>query len=139
MRIFILLGAAALAGGCVNESAELAAAERTVMNVAEGAELDEALAGRTAGSPVACVRQQDLRNTRAIGSGTILFDGPGNTVWVNRTRSSCPRIEPWHAIRHQTINTAMCSGELIRVFDPQTGVEYGGCSLGDFTPWRRGP
>jgi hypothetical protein len=99
--------------------------------------LAEALAGRTAGGPVNCVRSQDVRNTRSAGGGRVLFDGPGNVVYVNQTSGSCPAIRPWHAIRHRTVGTNICSGELIRVFDPQSGVEYGGCSLGAFVPWRR--
>jgi hypothetical protein len=132
MRIFTLLPFAALAactasaGGGVETSA------------AEEAALGEALAGRTAGQAVSCVRQQDLRNSRGAGPSAILFDGPGGVVYVNKTLSSCPRIQPWHAIRHRTSQTAMCTGELIQVFDPQTGVNYGGCSLGEFTPYRRG-
>jgi len=137
MRTAILLGAAALAVGCASERMDVSAAESAVMNVADGAELEEALEGRTAGEPRNCVRSQDVRNSRSAGRDTILFDGPGNTVYVNRTSGSCPRIQPWHAIRHRTISTSLCSGELIRVFDPQTGVEYGGCSLGAFVPWRR--
>ena len=116
----------------------MAADDAVETSAAEEAALTEAIADRSAGTPVACVRHQDLRNSRAVGATTILFDGPGDTVYVNRTRSSCPRIQPWHALRHQTTQTAMCSGELIRVFDAQTGVEYGGCSLGEFTPYRRG-
>ena len=138
MKTYILLGAAALSAGCARESMEVSAADSTIMNTADGAELDEALAGRTAGEPRSCVRSQDVRNTRSAGRDTILFDGPGNTVYVNRTSGSCPRIQPWHAVRHRTISSSLCSGELIRIFDPQTGVEYGGCSLGEFTPYRRG-
>ena len=125
-----MLGLAALAGCAVDDrTAEL--------NSSDTADLTMALAGRTEGEPRNCVRQQDVRNTRSVGGNTILFDGPGGIVYVNRASGSCPRIQPWHAIRHRTINTSICSGELIRVFDPQTGVEYGGCSLGSFVPWRR--
>ena len=97
--------------------------------------LADALAGRIAGAPVACVRARDVRNTRSAGGNTILYDGPGRTLWVNHARGSCPRILPWHAIRHRTIGTSLCTGELIRVFDPQSGIEYGGCSLGEFVPY----
>ncbi len=99
--------------------------------------LSEALAGRTQGEARNCVRQQDIRNARSAGGNTILFDGPGGVVYVNRASGSCPPITGRDAIRHRTINTAICSGELIRVYDPQTGVEKGGCSLGAFEPWRR--
>jgi hypothetical protein len=131
MRTILLLATAAL-GACTMSSD--AAPVRTTVDEAS---LDEALAGRSEGAPVNCVRQQDVRNTRSPGGNAILFDGPGGTVYLNRAGGSCPAIRPWHAIRHRSINTQLCSGELIRVFDPQTGVEYGGCTLGAFVPWRR--
>jgi hypothetical protein len=127
-----LLGLAALA------ACTASADDRVEASAAEEAALGEALGGRTAGRPVSCVRQQDLRNSRGAGPGTILFDGPGDLVYVNRTLSACPAIRPWYAIRHRTTQTAMCTGELIQVFDPANGVEYGGCTLGEFTPYRRG-
>jgi hypothetical protein len=134
--MLIAVAAAALVAGCAND-ADLAAGESALMNAVDGAELAEAVAGRTAGPPRSCVRLQDVRNTRSAGRDTILFDGPGGVVYVNRTRSSCPDIRPWHAIRHRTVGTNLCANELIRVFDPNSGIEYGGCSLGEFVPWRR--
>lgn len=134
MKTLLATAAAALAlAGCA------ASVDGPIASDPEGdAALAEALAGRTAGDAVSCVRQQDVRNSRSAGTDTILFDGPGNTVYVNRTSGSCPAIRPGLALRHRTTSTNLCSGELIRVFDPQTGVEYGGCSLGRFVPWRRG-
>ncbi len=131
MKPLILLAAAGLAACTMTRDGPVPA------DPDGEAMLSEARAGRTARAPVNCVRQQDVRNTRSAGGNTILFDGPGSTVYVNQASGSCPRIQPWHAIRLRTINTQMCSGELIRVFDPQTGVEYGGCSLGRFVPWQR--
>jgi len=106
-------------------------------NAGEEADLSEALAGRSAGAPVSCVRQRDIRNSRSTGRNMILFDGPGSTIYVNEARGFCPRITPRDAIRYRTIGTNICEGELIRIFDPQTGIETGGCTLGSFTPYRR--
>ena len=125
--------AAALAAGCMTEAEVPLEADAEVYQTT----LDEATAGRTAGQPVSCVRQRDLRNSRAVGPTTIVFDGPGSVVYVNETRSECPRIRPWDAIRFRTISTNICEGELIRVFDPNTPIERGGCTLGAFTPYRR--
>lgn len=99
--------------------------------------LSDLLAGKTQREPVSCVRQQDVRNIRSAGNNRIVYDGPGGTTYVNHATGSCPLIQPWHAIRHRSISTNICSGELIRVFDPQTGIEFGGCTLGEFVPWRR--
>ncbi|HZF93828.1 MAG TPA: hypothetical protein VEZ20_03045 [Allosphingosinicella sp.] len=137
MRTLILFAVAALGAGCVNESADVEAGQSALMNGMDGGELSEALAGRTAGEPRSCVRLRDVRNTRSAGRDTILFDGPGDLVYVNRARSSCPDIKSWHAIRHRTVGTNICENELIRVFDPNSGIEFGGCSLGEFVPWRR--
>ena len=130
MRKILLIPLAAVAACAVDDrTAEL--------NASDTSDLTMALAGRIEGEPRNCVRQQDVRNSRSAGTNTILFDGPGGVVYLNRASGSCPVIQPWHAIRHRTIGTAVCSGELIRVFDPQVGVEYGGCTLGAFVPWRR--
>ena len=130
MRTIFLLAVAAL-GACTAYS------DPVVRTTVDEAALDETLAGRVQGEPVSCVRQQDVRNTRSPGGNAILFDGPGGIVYVNRARGSCPPIRPWHAIQHRSSGTRLCTGELIRVFDPQTGVEYGGCMLSEFVPWRR--
>lgn len=132
MRTTMLLPLAALSA-CTMYAGD----RETAAASADEAAATDALAGRSAGTPVSCVRQQDVRNSRSAGGNAILFDGPGGTVYLNRASGTCPVIQPWHAIRLQTSHTNMCAGELIRVFDPQTGVEYGGCTLGEFVPYRR--
>ncbi|HEY0011829.1 MAG TPA: hypothetical protein VGB79_03140 [Allosphingosinicella sp.] len=136
MRTFILFGAAALAAGCVGD-ADVGSGQSAAMNAEESAALSEALEGRTAGPPRSCIRLQDVRNTRSVARDTILFEAAGDVVYVNRARSSCPDIKSWHAIRHRTVGTNICANELIRVFDPNSDIEFGGCSLGEFVPWRR--
>ncbi|HEX8528122.1 hypothetical protein [Allosphingosinicella sp.] len=131
MRTIFLLPLAALAACAVH------ADEEVVMNAADDAELGDALAGKTAGEPVSCVSIRHLGGSRAYGRNVILFNGPGDTVYLNRTRSACPAMRPSHATRVRTTGTQICSGEPIFVFDPQDGVEYGSCPLGEFVPYRR--
>ena len=135
MRRFILpIAAAATLGGCaMSDGPEAAAAT----SADDSRALAEALAGRTAGPPQQCVQRSTLRGNRGYGERTIVFEGPGDTLYVNRTRNACPRLRPWNAIRIRTMGNSLCSNELVQVFDPTTGTEYGGCSLGEFTPYRR--
>ena len=130
MRIFLALAAAGLVAGCMErEPVELTAEAQ--------AELARELDGRVAGDPVACVEQRDIRGNRSVGEGVILFDGPSNIVYVNRPAAGCPSLDYGRALVTRTISTRICRGDLARVFDPTSGIEYGGCSLGDFVPYRR--
>ena len=101
------------------------------------AELAAELDGRVAGDPVACVKQRDIRGNRSVGEGVILFDGPSGIIYVNRPAAGCPSLDRGRSLVTRTISTRLCRGDLARVFDPTTGIEYGGCSLGDFVPYRR--
>jgi hypothetical protein len=101
------------------------------------ARLAAATAGRTAGRPQQCVQRNLLRGNRGFGENVIVFDGPGQTIYVNHTRGDCPRITNWNAVVVRSSGSSMCASDLVHVVDLQTGVEYGACSLGDFTPFRR--
>jgi hypothetical protein len=86
---------------------------------------------------VTCVNSRDLRGNRTVGENHILFQGNGDRLWVNETRGSCPSLNFGRALRFRTTGTQFCQGEIAAVFDPTSGVEYGSCSLGEFTPYRR--
>ena len=131
MRQFVAVPLALLAGCAVSAGPEVAASPESEQR------LETALAGRVAGRPVACVQQRQIRSKRPIDEGTILFTGTNGLVYVNRTRSSCAGLRPWHALRSRNLGTSMCEGDLVVGFDPTSGIEYGGCSLGTFTPYRR--
>lgn len=124
-------GAATLLAGCmVDEDVEaMAQADSRLAADLEGYAV--------AGPAVGCVRMSDLQGNRTSGADAIIFTGSNGRLWVNRTRGSCPSLDSGRALRFRTTTTQLCSGDIAAVFDPTTGVEYGGCSLGDFTPYRR--
>jgi hypothetical protein len=97
----------------------------------------KAVAGRTAGRPQQCVQRRLLGGNRGFGENVIVFGGPGRTIYVNHTRGPCPRINDWNTVVVRSNSGSLCANDLVHVVDLQSGVDYGACSLGDFTPFRR--
>jgi len=103
-----------------------------------GASLERALAGRTAEAPVSCVNLQQLDGNKGYPDGSIVFEGKNRSiVYVNRPAGGCPGLSSFRALRTKTTSSQLCSGDIITIFDPSSGIEYGSCGLGQFTPYRR--
>jgi hypothetical protein len=84
------------------------------------------------------VSQRDLRGNRSVGEDVILFDGRSrDVVYVNRPAGGCPELNSGRAIVTRTTSNQLCRGDIAVVFDTQSGMEFGGCGLGEFTPYRR--
>jgi len=132
MKHIVSLLIAGLAAGCMASDEPVELTERAQSR------LDEALAGRSAGPAVTCVPSRELRNTRTIGDGVMLFEGPGDVLWVNRPPGGCPTLAFGRAFRTTTPGSQLCRGDIVTVFDPVSGAEFAGCSLGDFVPYRVG-
>jgi hypothetical protein len=136
MKTFLVLALAALASGCMaDRPMEMSGRAQD----GGEAELAEALAGRVqAGPPQSCVSERTLQGNRSAGESAIVFRTTGsNLVYVNRPPAGCPLVGPGRAIRVRTTSTQLCRGDIVEVFDPVNGFGFGGCGLGDFTPYRR--
>jgi len=134
MKKFAALPLLALAAACT------AAPPPAEVSAAAQSQLAEALKGRVqAGPPLNCVSQRDLRGNRSAGEEAIIFATRGSDlVYVNRPTAGCPELGSGRALRIRTPSTQYCAGEIVEVIDTLNNVTYGSCSLGQFTPYRRG-
>ena len=135
MKKLIFASCIGLLAGCtMNDPGEMRAAAGD-----DEARLASALEGyEQAGPSVSCVAQRYLRGNRSAGEGAIIFDDQSpNKIWVNRPPAGCPSLEPGRALITKTPSDRLCRGDIARVSDLVSGIEYGGCGLGDFTPYRR--
>jgi hypothetical protein len=130
-KLILLACVAGLAGCTANEGMEEAAAKDEATLAAQLRDYEQA------GAPVSCVNMRDLRGNRSAGEGAIIFDGPGQRIWVNRPPAGCPDLSFGRALQTRTTSTQLCRGDIAHVFDPVSGISYGGCGLGDFTPYER--
>jgi hypothetical protein len=138
MKIVIMLAAAVLVAGCAHSGGPEASGGAQTQAAKDKADLAAALRGRTPRAPQDCVDEPDLDSSRAYGKDVILFSGrTGEMVYVNRLAAGCPGLDFGRAIRTQIRTTQLCRGDVVTVFDPVSGTEYGTCALGVFTPYRR--
>ena len=90
------------------------------------------------GPPIACVSLAKLRSNTLVGSTAIVFEGRNlGTLYVNRPEGGCPVLRMGRALQTGTGGSRLCRGDLVTVWDPVSGVDYGTCPLGDFTAYRR--
>ena len=126
-RILMLAPALLIAGCAMNENPE-ARADTEARLAAE-------LRGHEQSGPaMGCVQMRDLRGNRSVGNA-IVFEGPGDRIWVNRPAGACS-LKRGRALQTRTVNTQLCRGDFATVFDPSSGIEFGGCVLGEFVPYR---
>ncbi|MCW3835885.1 DUF6491 family protein [Sphingomonas canadensis] len=126
----ILLAMVALAG--CTASAELsdtskARAER---------ELAKALAGRTAGEPVDCIRADRSNGPQIIDGDTLLYREMG-TVWRNDLPAACPGMQPGDILIVEMFGSQLCSSDRVRAVTPGANIPGPQCRLGKFTPYRK--
>ncbi|MBA3675997.1 MAG: hypothetical protein H0W74_01155 [Sphingosinicella sp.] len=130
MKIFLIFPLAILAACQPAGPVEMSAAEQ--------GDLAEALRGRTAEATVSCIDQRNAGGNRSIGEGIVLFGDRGDKIiYVNRPAAGCPIIDSSRALVIRTTSNRLCRGDIASVVDPGNGFGYGGCTLGEFTPYRR--
>jgi hypothetical protein len=132
MKKLILIALAGIAG------ASIAAQPAGDLSPKDESELARALGNRVAGPPTSCVHQRDIRSSRSIGDGLIVFQGRNNSiVYLNEPRARCAGLTRNSALITRTYSTKLCAGDIAEIVEPVSGAGFGSCVLGDFTPYRR--
>ncbi len=99
--------------------------------------VEQVLAGRTAGAPRSCIPEQRIDGTEIFDSGAILYRMRAGPDYLNTPQACRGVLRHDSAIASRTPSTSICRGDIVRVFDPFTHVDYGSCGLDDFVPYPR--
>lgn len=99
-------------------------------------QMERWLAGKTPGEPQHCILLREVDGTSIIDNDTILYRVNRSTVYRNEIPGGCPGLQRDRSIvTRQLSDLRLCEGESFQVIDAQTGVDYGLCALGEFTPY----
>ena len=131
MRILATLALSALALGCVHQRPSPADRQ------ADEALLADELRGRVAGETLSCVEARDLGGNHAVSENAVIFNGPGNLVYVSRPANICPGLIRDRVLVLTVASGRICAGDVAGTYDPARNARLGACVLGPFTPYRR--
>ena len=140
MRTILTLVAVALVAACAHGGRPETSSRAQARAAEDEARLAAALGGRVAGQPQDCVLERELGSNESYGRSGIVFRGStDDVVYVNRPPAGCPGLDAARGMKLRTPAARLCRGDTVVAFDPVSGTELGGCSLGAFTPYRRAP
>lgn len=100
-------------------------------------ELDEALAGRTAGKPETCLLSSRQLSPQAVNDHVLLYrDGP--RIWRNDLPAACPGLDDDAVIVTEIQGGQVCRNDMFYTLE-RGGIGIPGprCRLGMFVPWTR--
>jgi hypothetical protein len=98
--------------------------------------MDQWLAGKTPGRPVACIPLNQVRSSQYVGDRTILYRMSRNLVYRNDPPGGCPGLGNGRGLITRTPSTQLCRGDIALVQDFVTRMPGGSCAMGDFVPYR---
>jgi len=101
--------------------------------------LAKMLAGRTAGKPVDCINQQQIRGSTVLDRTAIVYEMNNGTYYVNRPKSGANFLNDNLILVTSTQINRLCSVDIVRLVDSGSGMSMGSVGLGPFIPYPRPP
>lgn len=99
------------------------------------AQLAKAVAGRTEGEPVRCIRLRDIRSTQIIDRTAIVYT-VGSTVYVNKPAGAA-FLRSDAVLVTDTHSSELCDIDTVKLLDPGTRMLLGSVGLGKFVPYTK--
>ena len=130
-RVHLLLTAIALAAPA------MASTSREARDAAAQARLAKIVDGLVPGKPVSCVSLRDVPSSQLVDGLAIVYRAGSRRLYVNRPAGGCEALRENRAIATRTPSDRLCSGDIVRIFDAPSGIDYGSCALGEFVPYER--
>lgn len=88
---------------------------------------------KATGEPRTCISNRANVSTKMAGDSVLMFRS-GSTWFRNELRARCPWMRDDRILTFRTTTTQYCELDPFDVVEPISGINYGICSLGRFTP-----
>jgi hypothetical protein len=123
----------------------LAGCAANAMESASGDDLSERdqrrmavlLDDKVPGEPESCITLRPTTQSSIIGDRMVLYRN-GTTVYANDFDGQCSNLRSDSTIVTSTPSNRLCSGDIAEIRDPHSGISFGSCAYGEFTPYRPG-
>ena len=138
-RCAVLLSAL-LAAGCASAPRQPEAAQAEALEDI----LSQPLDAEEYGKPRRCISQYAYRDFEPLGERFVVFEGPGNRLWLNELRGRCPGLDRASSLAFRSRGFQLCELDQFKVTDvfaweryqrwPWRWMDGIPCTLGKFQP-----
>jgi hypothetical protein len=116
-----------------------AAAAAILLALAGGANAKKApptdpMSLKATGEPRTCIPSRANVSTKPAGNSVLMFRAGTSSWFRNELRAICPALRDDRILIFRTTTTQYCELDPFDVVDPVSGINFGICSLGRFTP-----
>ena len=115
---------------CALTAAALPAAAKP--NAGQEARLAKALAGRTAGDAVSCIRQHDIDSVDVFDDTALLYRMRGGDFYLNRPAGGAYSLRFDSILVTDTHSDQLCDVDTVHLVDRSSHINTGFVSLGKF-------
>ncbi len=92
-----------------------------------------ALQGKALAEPVSCILTRQIDDINAVTPRVVLFHLKNGRTYRNDLPRACPQITRDGSSFAYRSYGRLCAVDVMRVSEPASGFDYGGCQLGKFT------
>lgn len=138
LRIAILLPIGIASVAMLNANAAEEGEAEISLTEKQQSILDKALAGRTAGKAVTCISQTRDKRMTVVSDDIIIFGHARGkqTIYVNKPAGGCRKLKD-NTLVSVRPSPRLCSGDIARIEDFQSGTPVGSCAFSEFIPYSR--
>jgi hypothetical protein len=95
-----------------------------------------ALQGKALGKPQSCLTTRQIEDINAVSDRVVLFHLKNGRTYRNDLPAACPQAtRSGTAFSYRTTVSRLCAVDVLQIAEPASGFAYGGCPLGEFTPY----
>lgn len=95
------------------------------------------LKGRTAGEPVDCITQHNIRSAEIYDHTAIVYEMTDGTRYVNRPKSGLNALDSFAVMVTDTHSSQLCSIDVVKLIDNSTRSPRGFAQLSKFVPYTK--
>jgi hypothetical protein len=100
-------------------------------------ELQQLLAGKTAGKPISCLQSTYTNDMQIIDGRNVAFKQGARTVYLMHLSEGCHLLGAggYALLTHQFGGLGYCQGDIARVFDTTSRMTVGSCGIEQIVPY----
>lgn len=100
-------------------------------------QLQEKLAGYTAGEAVSCIPQYAIQSVKVYDKTALLYEVSGDKYYLNIPDTGASSLDDSDILVTENWTSQLCNVDIVKLWDPGSRMQTGFVGLGKFIPYTK--